>query len=104
MSRLGSSALALMLAAAPAAAQAQDTAGQAGVVAPTDTVRRRPRAVEYSDWYGRRLTIHRYGSYVMLPLFAGTYLLGDRLLDDNADPSWVRPTHVAAAWGDGGAV
>ena len=44
-----------------------------------DTTPRR-RAVMLSDWYGRRLTLHRYGSYAMLPLFAGQYLLGQRLL------------------------
>lgn len=46
----------------------------------TDTVPRR-RAVAYSDWYSRRLTIHRYGSYAMLPLFATQYVLGNKLLN-----------------------
>lgn len=44
-----------------------------------DTTRRR-RAVTLSNWYLRRLTVHRYGSYAMLPLFAGEYLLGKQLL------------------------
>ena len=48
-------------------------------LAAQDTTRRR-RAVTLSDWYYRRLTTHRYGSYVMLPLFAGQYVLGQRLL------------------------
>src|SRR5689334_14956982 len=26
-------------------------------------VTRRPRAIEYSDWYSRRLVVHRLGSY-----------------------------------------
>ena len=39
----------------------------------------RPRAIEYSDWYYRRLTIHRWGSYAMIPLFAWQYYLGDKL-------------------------
>lgn len=47
---------------------------------PGDTVPRR-RAVAYSDWYSRRLTIHRYGSYIMLPLFATQYVLGNKLLN-----------------------
>lgn len=58
----------------------------AGPVVPTtllsvaqDTIRR-PRAVVLSDWYVRRLTIHRYGSYAMLPLFATEFILGSRLL------------------------
>lgn len=50
------------------------------VAAPAQDTIRRPRAVVLSDWYGRRLTIHRYGSYVMLPLFATEYILGSRLL------------------------
>lgn len=45
-----------------------------------DTVPRR-RAVAYSEWYSRRLTIHRYGSYVMLPLFVTQFVLGNKLLN-----------------------
>ena len=38
-------------------------------VVPVDTpVTRRPKAIQYSDWYNRRLTVHRIGSYTMLPL------------------------------------
>ena len=50
-----------------------------------DTVRRRPRAVEYSEGYGRRLAVHRYASYTMVPLFAAQYVLGSRLLDQKND-------------------
>ena len=58
----------------------------AGVVALPDTEPpRRPKAVEYSDAYGTRLTIHRWGSYVMLPLFAVQYVLGDKLLEQKED-------------------
>ena len=54
------------------------------VVAVADTTKAaadtgRPHAIEYSDWYGRRLTIHRWGSYAMIPLFAWQYYLGDKL-------------------------
>ena len=66
-----------------------------------DTPQLRPRAVEYSDWYGRRLTIHRYGSYAMLPLFAAEFALGDRLLNGTNNPTWMRPTHAAVAGGLG---
>jgi hypothetical protein len=53
---------------------------------PTGTrVPEQPRAVEYSDWYGRRLTVHRWASYAMLPLFAAQYVLGDRILDQKVD-------------------
>lgn len=66
---------------------------------PADTGR--PKAVEYSDAYYTRLTIHRWGSYAMLPLFAGEYALGQRLLSGGAQPGWVRPAHgtVAGALG-----
>ena len=45
-----------------------------------DTTQQRQKAVVISDWYVRRLTVHRYGSYVMLPLFVAQYLLGKELL------------------------
>ena len=32
--------------------------------------RPRPRAVEVSEWYSRRLTIHRYVAYATIPVFA----------------------------------
>lgn len=68
-------------------------------LAPADTGR--PRVVEYSDWYARRLTIHRIGSYAMLPLFGAEYLLGQRLINGTNVPGWVKPAHVAVAYGVG---
>jgi hypothetical protein len=62
----------------------------------------RHRAVEYSDAYTKRLTVHRIGSYAMLPLLAAEYALGDRLLDGGSAPAgWVKPTHVGVAVGLG---
>lgn len=98
-------AAALILATAGAAGAQQpvtpaDTvAASAASLVPVDTpvVRRRPRAIEYSDAYNTRLTIHRIGSYAMLPLFAGEYYLGDRLLNGTNPPSWMKPTHVTVA-------
>ena len=49
-----------------------------------DTVPRR-RAVAFSDWYSRRLTVHRYGSYAMLPLFVTQFVLGNKLLNQKED-------------------
>ena len=49
----------------------------------TTVTRRRPRAIEYSDWYARRLMVHKIGSYVELPLFASEWYLGDQLLNGN---------------------
>ena len=45
----------------------------------SDTTVRR-KAVVISEWYERRLTVHRYGSYAMLPLFLGEFLLGQQIL------------------------
>lgn len=49
-----------------------------------DTIPRR-RSVAYSEWYSRRLTIHRYGSYAMLPLFVTQYVLGNKLINQKED-------------------
>jgi hypothetical protein len=54
------------------------------------------QAIEHSDAYYTRLTIHRVGSYVMLPLFVGEYVLGEQLIDGDA-PNWVQSTHVVVA-------
>ena len=59
------------------------------------------QAIEYSDAYGTRLTIHRITSYVILPLFAAQYYLGDRLLNEDDPPGWVRSAHGAVATGLG---
>lgn len=70
--------------------------------APLDTpVVRRRRAIQYSDNYYTRLTIHRYGSYAMLPLFAAEFALGQNLINDSNPSSWIKPTHTAVALGIG---
>ena len=66
-----------------------------------DATQQRPRAVDYSDWYERRLTIHRMGSYVELPLFAAEYVLGQRLLTGTNVSSSIRSAHGALAGGLG---
>jgi hypothetical protein len=74
---------------------------------PADTIRprsARPRAIEYSDWYYRRLTMHRIASYAELPLFAGEYFLGEQLLHDQrhgTQPSGLVTAHVLVATGLG---
>lgn len=60
-----------------------------------------PHAVDLSDAYYTRLAIHRAGSYAILPLFAAQYYLGNRLLNDEVRPGWLRPTHRAVAIGVG---
>jgi hypothetical protein len=67
-----------------------------------DTVVKKKRVlVEYSDWYGRRLAIHRTLSWAMIPLFAASYYTGDRLARDGriGSPAWVRTLHPYAATG-----
>jgi hypothetical protein len=65
-----------------------------------DTVRR-PRAIEYSDLYYTRLTIHRWASYAELPLFAAEWMVGQKLLTEqrtsNVRHSSLRSTHQALA-------
>ena len=72
------------------------------VPADTDTVSMRPRPVAtvYSDAYATRLTIHRIGSYTMLPMFAAEYVLGQQLLTGGY-ANWVKPAHSVVAGGLG---
>lgn len=63
--------------ARPALALVPATLAAASLRLAADTGR---RAVDHSDWYYRRLTVHRYTSYAMVPLFAAQYVLGDRLV------------------------
>ncbi len=67
-----------------------------------DTTVRRPRAIEYSDAYYTRLTIHRIASYAELPLFGAEYVLGERLFHDERTgfpPSSLKAAHVGVAGG-----
>jgi hypothetical protein len=75
-----------------------------GLAVDTPRVARRtaPRTapVEYSDWYERRLTIHKWASYATLPLFAFQYVAGKQLYDKSTDaPSWAKRGHGIAATG-----
>jgi hypothetical protein len=71
--------------------------GIAEAGAPTTAPLRRKKkvvAVEYSDWYARRLTIHRWASYATLPLFAGNYVTGQQLFQyGNQAPAWAIQAH-----------
>ena len=65
---------------------------------PADTPRVRPRAVEVSDWYGRRLTIHRTLSYTVIPIFGAQWFAGERIYKHgNQAPDWAKTTHRAGA-------
>jgi hypothetical protein len=76
----------VLVATAPAGVTGRDALRQTANFATLsgDTVPRR-RAVAVSEWYSRRLTIHRYGSYAMLPLFVTQFVLGNKLLNQKED-------------------
>jgi hypothetical protein len=66
--------------------------------AQADSPHVRPRVVEVSEWYGRRLTIHRYVSYATIPVFAAQWAAGERLFKDGRDaPTWAKSVHRAGA-------
>jgi len=69
-----------------------------------DTGGKRPRAVEYSNFYAVRLTIHRYASFATLPLFVAEYALGRSLYNTPPDSvsGSVRSAHGAVAAGIAG--
>ncbi len=64
-----------------------------------DTPSLRPRAVEHSDQYYTRLTIHRIGSYAMVPLFAAEYVVGQKLANGSTTSDGLRGAHNALAVG-----
>jgi hypothetical protein len=67
----------------------------------TDTVRRRPRAVEMSDAAILRLQIHRYASYTVIPLFALQSIAGNQLYQADKGgaerPGWAKSSHSFGA-------
>ena len=68
------------------------------VVRDTVQPRPRPRSVEVSEWYSRRLTIHRYVSYSVIPVFGVQYLAGRQLWENGTDAaSWAKTTHLDGA-------
>ena len=83
-----------------AAAGPRMDATVAGVRATADTLPRRRRAVaiEYSDAYSTRQTIHKISSMAMLPLFAAQYVSGQQLMLHGADAApWARSSHGVLA-------
>lgn len=65
-----------------------------------DTVRARPKAIEYSSLYGTRLTIHKYASYATIPLFVAEEIVGQKLYNGTGGQG-LRGTHTALATGIG---
>jgi hypothetical protein len=54
--------------------------------------------VDYSEWYYRRLDIHRWGSYAMLPLFVAQYVAGSQL-ESGGEDNWAEDVHPMLAGG-----
>ncbi len=60
----------------------------------TAHTRKRTKAVEYSGFYHARLTLHRWLSFAMIPLFVGSYVTGDQVLKYSTDaPKWALDWH-----------
>lgn len=65
-----------------------------------DTQQPRPRAVQYSDGYYRRLGVHRALSFAMIPLFAGSFITGNEMINNPTDPAdWAENFHKPFAIG-----
>jgi hypothetical protein len=67
-----------------------------------DSVRRRPKAVEYSDLYYTSLKVHRLASYLTLPLFVGMYFSGSYLWKHPGSHGLARDVHGPMAAGVAG--
>jgi len=76
-----------------------------GDSATADTAVARPRAVEYSEGYAKRLAIHRVASYAEFPLFVTEYILGEKVLNDERNtgqtPGGLKTAHGIVAGGLG---
>ncbi len=59
----------------------------------------RPKAVEFSDRYYTRVTIHRYASYATLPLFVTEYAIGRSLYNQTGENESLRGWHTLTAGG-----
>lgn len=76
------------------------SAPDSGLSAAGDTVphRARRKVVEVSDWYARRLTIHRVAAFAILPVFAVQYAAGEQLFAKSRDaPTWAKTSHRVGA-------
>jgi len=64
------------------------------------TPRRRRKSIEVSDWYERRLRIHRYGAYATIPLFVFQAAAGNELYQKGSGADgWARNGHRIGATG-----
>jgi hypothetical protein len=62
------------------------------------TPRRRRKSIEVSEWYERRLRIHRYGAYATIPLFAFQAAAGNELYQKGSGADgWAKNGHRVGA-------
>jgi len=62
------------------------------------TPRRRRKSVQISEWYERRLRIHRYLAYTTIPLYAFQAIAGNQLYQEsNGAPEWAKTGHRVGA-------
>ena len=59
----------------------------------------RHQAVEHSDFYYKRLAVHRYASYATVPLFVTEYFLGQHLFNHPGEGGSTKSAHGAVAGG-----
>lgn len=65
---------------------------------PTTPARPRAQAVEVSEWYARRLALHRWMSLASYPLFAFQYAAGKQKWDKgDSAPEWAHTGHRIGA-------
>ena len=65
---------------------------------PPPAPRPRVKAIEVSDWYSRRLTLHRRLSYATIPVFAFQWAAGEQIWEKaRGAPGWARAGHQAGA-------
>jgi hypothetical protein len=59
---------------------------------------RRRKSIEVSEWYERRLRIHRYGAYATIPLFVFQAAAGNELYNKGSGADgWARNGHRVGA-------
>jgi len=64
----------------------------------TTAPRKRRKSVQVSDWYERRLRIHRYLSYTTIPLYAFQAIAGNQLFQKSSGaPEWAKTGHRVGA-------
>jgi hypothetical protein len=67
-------------------------------VEPDTTPRRRRKSIEVSEWYERRLRIHRYGAYATIPLFIFQAAAGNELYNKGEGAAgWAKNGHRVGA-------